>query len=197
MIEQELIKIWQSSPNQERVKFDRSRLMIDVQHSINHFHRKIKYRDIREMLAVVIVSPAFVYAAFAIPYVLTKIASVLIIGLGITTVVRLRNAKKYKPNELTETYLGYLQKTRQYLLVQKKMVDSVLFWFILPCMSFVFLFLAGFIGVPGKSEAILEASIANVVVSGIVYIANRVSVYKEIIPRLEKVEELIPVMEKE
>jgi len=42
-MEEELIKIWQSSPNQERIKFERSRLMMDVQSSMDDFNKKIKF----------------------------------------------------------------------------------------------------------------------------------------------------------
>ena len=50
MIEDELVKIWQSSPNQERVKFEKSRLMIDVQSSLDRLHRFVKYRDLMDTM---------------------------------------------------------------------------------------------------------------------------------------------------
>jgi hypothetical protein len=62
-MEDELVKIWQSSPNQERVKFEKSRLMIDAQSSIDRLHKEIRFRDIKEQIAVIIVIPAFAYAA--------------------------------------------------------------------------------------------------------------------------------------
>jgi len=40
--------------------------------------------------------------------------------------------KKHKPGAFTETYLEYLHQTRNYLLVQKQLLDSVLYWYILP-----------------------------------------------------------------
>ena len=38
MIEDELIKIWQSSSNQERVKFEKSKLMIELQLSLKRLN---------------------------------------------------------------------------------------------------------------------------------------------------------------
>ncbi len=103
MIEEELIKIWQSSPNQERVKFEKSRLMIDVQSSMDHFHRKIKYRDLREQIAVAIIIPVFAYYAYSIPHLLSKVASVLIIGYALFVAIRIKKAKKHKPGAIAET----------------------------------------------------------------------------------------------
>jgi hypothetical protein len=195
MMDEELIKIWQSSPNQERVKFERSRLMIEVQASMDHFHKKIKYRDLMEQLAVVIVIPVFAYYAYSIPQTLTKIASVLIIFWGIYIVIRLRNAQKNKPGALTETYLKYLYKTREYLRVQKHLLDSVLYWYVLPGFVLISMFILGFIGVPGKSQSTIKMMVGNVVLAVTIYFLNKRAVKKEFIPRLEKVDRLIIAME--
>lgn len=195
MIESELTKIWQSSPNLERVKFDKSRLMLEVQSSIDQFHRKIKFRDIREQTIALIMMPVFLYVAFTVPYIISKVASVLIVALAVSLVVRLRAAKKYKPAEVTESYLSYLFNTRTYLQHQQRMLESVHLWFLLPSMTFVFLFLFGQFGVPGKSMAILEGSIANVVAHVVVFIIARLDVQRQFTSRLEKVNKLIKVME--
>ena len=195
MIEEELIKIWQSSPNQEQIKFEKSRLMIDVQSSMDRFHRGIKYRDLREQIAIIIVIPVFAYYAYAIPHLLSKIASVLIIGWGIYIAIRLRKANKHNPSAFTETYLEYLYKTRDYLLIQKQLLDNVLYWYILPGVAFIFLFVLGFVGVPGKSRYIIKMSVINVVMAVAIYYLNKRAVKKQFIPRLEKVDELIKVME--
>jgi hypothetical protein len=197
MIEDELVKIWQSSPNQERVKFEKSRLMIDVQSTLDHLHKKIKYRDLSEQIAVLIISPVFAYYAYRIPYTLTKIASVLIILWGIYVIIRLRKAKKHKPGAFTETYLEYLHKSREYLSIQKQLLDSVIYWYILPGTALLFLFLMGFIGVPGKSNYIIRTSIGNVVVAVAIYFLNKRAVKIQLLPRLEKIDALIKVMEKE
>jgi hypothetical protein len=196
MIEDELVRIWQSSPNQERVKFEKSRLMIEVQSSMDHFHKQVKYRDLREQIAVIIVIPFFAYAAYSIPHLLTKLASVLIIGWAVYVFFRLRNAKKHKPGAFTETYIEYLYKTRAYLQIQKQLMDSVVYWYILPGMLLVILFLMGFIGIPGKARGIMKVSIANALLAVVTYFLNKRSVKRQIMPRLEKVDQLIKVMEK-
>lgn len=194
-MEQELIRIWQSSPNQEQIKFEKSRLMIDVQSSLDDFHRKIKNRDLMEQIAVAIIIPAFAFSAYAIPHVLTKVASVLIIGYAIFVAIKLRNAKKHKPGAYTETYLEYLHKTRNYLLVQKALLDSVLYWYIIPGMTLTMLFTLGF-GVADRLKPIVKMAVMNVILAVVTYFLNKSAVKKEILPRLAKVDELIRALEK-
>lgn len=194
-MEEELIKIWQSSPNQERVKFEKSRLMIDVQSSMDRFHRSIKNRDLREYIAVAIIIPAFAFSAYFIPFTVSKIASVLIIGYAIYVAIRLRNAKKHKPSAFTETYLDYLYKTREYILIQKQLLDTVIYWYILPGVTLTMLFVMGF-GITGRLKPILKMGAINVGLAVATYYLNKRAVQKELVPRLTKVNELINLMER-
>jgi len=193
-MEEELIKIWQSSPNQERIKFEKSRLMLDVQSSMDRLHRSIKYRDLREQVAVAIVIPAFAYTAYAFPPLLSKVASVLIVGWALYILIRLRNAKKHKPGAFTETYLEYLHKTKDYLLIQKQLLDSIMYWYILPGMTLTMLFFMGF-GVVGRSVQIIKYALGNVALAVATYFLNKRAVKREFVPRLAKIDELINLME--
>jgi hypothetical protein len=196
MMEEELIKIWQSSPNQERIKFEKSRLMIEMQSSMDRLHRSIKYRDLREYVAIAIIIPAMAVSAYAIPFLVTKVASLLTIGWVIYIGAKLRNAKKKKPSAFTETYLEYLHKTRDYLLLQKQMLDSVIYWYILPGISLTMLFVMGF-GVTGnRLKFLIKYGLLNVALAVATYYLNKRAVKKELIPRLEKIDELIRVLEK-
>lgn len=193
-MEEELIKIWQSSPSQERIKFEKSRLIIEMQGSIDRLHRAIKYRDMREYIAIAIVIPAFAFTAITIPFLLTKVASVLTIAWGTYIAVKLRNAKKKKPGALTESYLDYLRKTREYLIIQKQMLDSILYWYILPGMTLTMMFVLGF-GITDRIKTIVKFSVLNVVLAVATYYLNKRAVKTEITPRLKKIDELISVLE--
>jgi uncharacterized membrane protein YecN with MAPEG domain len=195
MMEEELIKIWQSSPNQERIKFEKSRLMLDMQSSIDRLHRKIRYRDLREYIAAAIVIPAFAYSAYVIPNLVTKIGSVLVIGYAVFIILMLRNARKHKPSAFTETYLQYLHKTKRYILIQKKLLDNVLYWYILPGMTLTMLCTLGF-GIAGRTRFLIKMAVMNVVLAIATYYLNKRAIEKEFAPRLAKIEELIRVLEK-
>lgn len=194
-MEDELIRIWQSSPNQERVKFQKSRLMIDLQSSLDRFHKVIRNRDLVETIAAIMVIPIFAYYAYVIPYVLTKIASVLIGVWAVYVVIRLRKARMHKPGAFTASYQEYLHKTREYLSVQKKLLDTVLYWYLLPGFVLMLLFLMGFIGNPEKHTYVIRTGTVAFILGIFVYFLNRRAVKKHIIPRLEKVDELIKVLE--
>lgn len=190
-MEEELKKIWQSSPNRERVKFEKSRVLMDVQSKLDDFNKKIKYRDLRELIAIVLVVPVFAYYVYSVPFILTKIASVLIIGWGIFVALRLRNAKKHQPAKFTETYLDYLHKSRSYVVIQKHMLDTVLYWYILPAWACLSLFIAGFKDAPGKMPWIIRTELVTVVMSVAIYFLNKYAVKKQILPVLRKIDELI------
>lgn len=198
MIEDELVKIWQSSPNQERIKFEKSRLMINVQSSMDRLHRFVKYRDLMDTIPAIIIIPVFASYTFIVPFILTKIASGFIALWAIYLIIRLRKAKKNKPGAMTGTYLEYLQKNRRFLMDQKAMMDTILYWAIIPLITLVSLFFIGFfIGRPGPPIKRAIALGGNIVLGIVVYLMNKWAVKKQIMPKLEKVEELIKVMERE
>lgn len=191
MIEDELVKLWQSSPNQERIKFDKSRLMLDVQSGIDRLERAIKYRDLRETLAVVIISPFFIYEGYTNPFVLSKIACGLIVLYGIFVVFWLNQAKKHKPGQVTETYLEYLRKARQHFDAQKHLLDTVLYWYILPAYVSLSLFTLG----PGNVDVIIRMQIFLLALSAGIYYLNKRAVTKILVPKLAKIESAIRMME--
>tara|TARA_R110000764_G_scaffold8987_1_gene29433 strand:- start:1385 stop:1975 length:591 start_codon:yes stop_codon:yes gene_type:complete len=195
MMEDELIKIWQSSPNQEKIKFEKSKLMIEVQSSLDKIQRSWKYMIIRETIAAIIAIPAFLFITYNVPYTISKIGSIWIVLAVIYILIRLKSAKKHKPTDLTETYIDYLYKTKDYLNAQKKLLDTVLYWYVLPVFPGYVLILMGFIHIPEKRKIIIIAALAFVVMAILAYILNKRGVRKEFDPRLKKIDELIQVLE--
>lgn len=192
MIEDELIRIWQSSPNQEQIKFERSRLMIDVQSSIDRFHKSIKYRDLMETIPAIFIIPFMAHTAYTIPFTLSKIGAIWIILSIIYIIIRLQNSKKHKPSAFTETYWDYLNETKVYLNIQKKLLDTVMYWYFSPVAIGIALFFIGAI----KDIQELLIKLSGLIGLGIViYFLNKRAVKKQINPRLKKIDELIKVME--
>ncbi len=196
MIEKELIKIWQSSPNQEQVKFEKSRLMIDVQANVDQFHKSMKWLYLREAIGAIVVIPIFAVYAFIFPQILTKIASVLIILWGIYILRVIQKTQKQIPLEYTTSYLEYLHQTKSYLELQKKLRDNIIYWYVSPLFSFVFLFMLGFvIDEPNIITYIMQIGTFCFVCGGIIYLLNRISSKKFVEPKLKKVNELILTLE--
>jgi len=200
MIEEELIQIWQSSSNQERIKFEKSKLMLEMKSSLDRFHKTIKNRNLRELLAALIVIPVFVYYVYAIPFILSKTASILIILFAIYVNIKLRSLNKHKPNTLTDSYIDYLYQCKKYLSLQKKMLETAFYWSFLPVFTFAFLFVLGFVlgANIDLKELTLRLIITSVIIIGcgiFIYFYNKRYLKKHYIPRLKKMEELIQAME--
>jgi len=191
MIEDELIKIWQSSNNQERLKFEKSKLMIEMQSSLERLHRWWKFIALLDIVAALIAIPAFTFIAFWVPFTTSKFAAVLIIIYMLNILIRLLGIKKFKPSDLEGNYLEYLNKTRRYLEIQKNLLVSSVYWAYLPIYPILLLFLAGLWEIPSKRPLIVIIYLAMVAMSIYGYFLNKSRVKNEINPRIERVDELI------
>jgi hypothetical protein len=59
------------------------------------------------------------------------------------------------------------------------------------------LFAFGFSGIPGKTEYIIKMAVLNVALAVVTYFLNKRAVKKQIKPRLDKVDDLIKIMQQE
>ena len=191
MIEDELIKIWQSSSNQERIKFEKSKLMIELQSSLGRLNRWWKYRILVEIVAAFIVIPTFAFIAYWIPFATSKIASVLIIIYVVYIITRLISVKKFKPSDLEENYLEYLKKSREYLEAQKNLIITSIYWGTLPWYPILFLFVVGFWEIPSKRYLIIILFLSMVCMHIYGYFSIKRRVKNEIKPRVKRVNEVI------
>lgn len=195
MIEDELINIWQSSSNQERLKFEKSKLMIELQSSLGRLHRWWKYIERVNIISALITIPLFIAIVYWAPFTSTKIASVLVIVWAIYVGIRMSSIKKIKPSDLEENYLQYLEKTRVYLLAQKKLLETSLNWAILTIYPIYLLF---FVGIWEKPLARYIAVISFLALVGIgiyEYYLSKRRVKNEIMPRINRIDELIQSLE--
>jgi len=191
MIEDELIKIWQSSNSQERIKFDKSKLMLELQSSLGRLHRWWNYLELIEMISAIIGILSFGCIVYVAPFVATKIASVLAIVFFINILIQLLGIKKIKPSDLEENYIEYLKKTRLYLEAQKRLLKTSVYWVILPVFPIMLLFLIGFWEIPEKRYLIVIIYLITIAMCIYGYLLNKKRVKKEINPRIDKVDELI------
>jgi hypothetical protein len=197
MMEDDLIKIWQSAPNRERAKFEKSRLMIEVQVSLDRVHGMIKHGNRRAMILTLLIVPVFAFYIYIIPFVLTKIASGLAVLFAINIFMRFRKAKKNEPNDVTGTYLEYLNKTKIFLLDQKQLIDTALYWSIIPGISVCILFFLGFMESPNFTiTGIISLCVGCIVIGVIVFFLSKWWVKMAITPNLNKIDELISALEK-
>ncbi|MBM1104949.1 hypothetical protein JQC67_02245 [Aurantibacter crassamenti] len=195
MIEDELINIWQSSPQVEQVKFEKSRLMLNLESSLSRFLRFVKYRILIDQIAAISMIPAFLFGIYFIPPILSKIASFLIVIWAIWYALQLSKTKQSKPESVTLNYLEYLKKNKDYMIYLKKTIVKSMYSYALLALPAYFLSIAGvyFDGIINLSFVI------KLIILGV---AGHIGAYiysiwevKKISEQIKKIDELIKVME--
>lgn len=76
-------------------------------------------------------------------------------------------------------------------MVQRGLLASVLYWYILPCFVLILVFLAGFLEAPGNVDYVVRTASLSFVFGVIIYFLNRMAIKRQITPRIEKIEKLI------
>ncbi len=191
MIEDELMNIWQSSSNQERLKFEKSKLMLELQASLGRLHRWWRYIERVNVISALITIPMFMAIVFWAPYTSVKIASVLVIVWSIYVGIRMSRIQKFKPSDLEENYLHYLEKTKVYLLAQKKMIETSLNWVMLTIYPIILLFFIDLWEIPLARYMAVGAFLALVGVGVYEYYRSKRRVKNEIIPRIHRIDALM------
>lgn len=191
MIEDELMNIWQSSSNQERLKFEKSKLMLELQASLGRLHRWWRYIERVNVISALITIPMFMAIVFWAPYTSVKIASVLVIVWSIYVGIRMSRIQKFKPSDLEENYLHYLEKTKVYLLAQKKMIETSLNWVMLTIYPIILLFFVDLWEIPLARYMAVGAFLALVGVGVYEYYRSKRRVKNEIIPRIHRIDALM------
>ena len=190
MIEEELIQIWQSSSNQERIKFEKSKLILEMKSSLDRLHRWWNYLELLEVVLVIIGILSCIFIIFWIPFVLSKIALILMIVCAICLIIKYQDVRKFKPNNLEENYLDYLKKNRKYLEVQKKFLKTYVHWGILPVYPIMLLFTVSlWEKIPASFIVFINIATIGIGVYG--YLLNKKRVKNEIKPRIDGVDKLI------
>lgn len=211
MLEQELKQIWKNSSQAEKIKFDISRLMMDLNGKLLSFEKKIRNRDLREIGAAILGILIFSYMAWVIPFVLTKLACVLTIFWLVYVIYRLRQVKKYKKDiEVSSSYIDQLKHQKEYFLKEAKLLDSVLYWYVLPPFLINVLFVSGLgspveLGEGGRMFDFLPFDLGEklrflgLVAAFSVFVVwlNKKAVKKNFLPLISRIEDLEAELENE
>ena len=194
MIEDELIEIWQSSSNQERIKFEKSKLMIELQSSLKRLDKWWNYIELSETILAVFGVLLSTFLLFKIPFILTKIALALMIICAVYLIIKYRGVKKFQPSDLENNYLNYLKKNREYLQAQKRFLKTYFYWGILPVYPIMLLFtISVWEKVPIHLIVLINVAAIGIGIYG--YFLNKKRVKREIIPRISGINELINQLE--
>lgn len=194
MIEDELIKIWQSSSNQERIKFEKSKLMIELQSSLKRLDKWWSYLELSETVLAIFGVLLSTLLLFKIQFTLTKIALGLMIICAVYLIIKYKGVKKFQPSDLENNYINYLKKNREYLQAQKKFLKTYFYWGILPVYPIMLLFtISVWEKVPIHLIVLINLAAIGIGIYG--YFLNKKRVKREISPRISGINELINQLE--
>jgi len=145
MLEQELKAIWKNASPIEQIKFKTSRLLIDLDAKMKHIEKGIKKRDLTETAASVFGIIAFSYLTYEIPFILTKIACGLNILWFAYLIYKLKDNKRKKQSiDITLPLREQLNMQKANMHKEVKLLDTVLYWYVLPPLFANALFIIGF-----------------------------------------------------
>ena len=193
MLEQELKNIWQNSPQKEIAKFEKSKLLIDLNHDLNKFERSIKNRDRLEILAAIFVFAVFSYYAYYYTQPLAKIGSILICLASIFIVYKLKHVQKIKqPADLKLSMKEQLKESLIYITQEKNLLDTILYWYLLP-LSLGMMVLT--IGLIKDLERLLLEILGLVALNIVVYLLNKRTVKKKFLPLIDNISSSINELE--
>ena len=203
MMEDELIALWQSSPKHERIKFEKSRLMLDVKSKLRTFDGYVKFRDFTEIGVGIILIPFLVYEVFRQPSFISKIGALCLVLWILYVIYRLLKIKRSKPAE-NSIFLDYLKENKTYLERHKSMTDNVLLWYLLPSYPGILFFVIGLLDLMNKPFSTIielkEVWIFLLVILLITIYTKWISIKltkKVLNPRISKVNELLMSLMKE
>jgi len=152
MLEQELKDIWKNSSQEEKISFDLSQLMVELNRKIDRLKKIIHRRDLREIGASIFGIIGFSYLGYEIPFPITKIACVLTIGWFFYVIYKLRKNKKQKITvDISLPFVEQMTNQKANLLRELQLLKSVLYWYVIPPVIFNILFIFGF-GNPAEYE---------------------------------------------
>jgi hypothetical protein len=205
MLEQELKEIWKTASQVERIKFDLSRLMIDLNKKMRSIERAIRRRDRREIVAAVLMIPIYGYLAYEIPFMMSKIGSIVILIWCVYVIFKLRNVQKTKrKTDLSLSFSEQLESQKTHMTQQVKLLDTVLYWYILPPYIGNIIFIFG-LSDPSEyewSNIVLDVYlplsmpykiaylVSGAIVSGVILWLNKSIVKKTLKPLIDETEEV-------
>ncbi|GMN05010.1 hypothetical protein MTsPCn5_03980 [Croceitalea sp. MTPC5] len=203
MIENELIQIWQSSPRHEQIKFEKSKLLLEVQSSLGRFDKITGKWDFGTIGSAIVMFLILLYVAFRLPSVLAKVGVILLMLWCLFLIYVVLRLKRTKPNEAS-SYLDYLKQHRQYLKNHIRLSNGFMVLTVFPCFGGVALVMIGKLNLWNKSWSEIAGTkmvwiqFSIFMLVGIVaYAMNKWVAKREFLPRLQKVNKLLALLKED
>jgi hypothetical protein len=187
MLENELKNIWKNSSKEELVKFNKSKLILDLDSKLENFDKRMKNRDKKMLAGTILMIIMFTYIFFSEPELITGIICLPIIPYVILQFYLIKKVKQYKVDYYSLPLKEYLLKHQQYLIKERKYFENAFYWRVLPLVpSLALTLIVSMFG----TELILNIIFITIFFV-IVYLLNKRRAKKMFNPLITKVEETI------
>jgi hypothetical protein len=187
-MENDIERIWHESVKKEIVNISKRNLITELNSQMKSLDRNIGLRNGREIVASVVLIVVLGTGSFFTDSILSKIGLILGAMYGILVIFMIKRTAKLKPDNYTLQIREYLLERRMYLKEEKKLLDNVIYWYLLPPFICCVLF---FIGQKLNVLVLLFSIIIVFVMYVYLYILNKRAVKKVYDPMLEKLEHTI------
>lgn len=188
MNDKDFESIWRSSMGPDLVNIDQHSFLHDLTSKMNKIDRTIKKRNIREKVIAVLMIIAFCSIAYIIPYTLTKIASLLMVPYYLLYMYKIDRVRNHKSCEVSQPPKQFLLNQREYIRKEKNLLDTVLYWAILPLLPILVLFYSGF---PMDYQSYLWSAGITLAILLVVYGANKYTAKNTFAPLLNNLDTII------
>jgi hypothetical protein len=133
MKDENLINIWKRSDFDVRFEFDKDSLVKELKTKVSTIDRNIKIRNFIEILVAVLFMPVFAYLLYEVPYYLFKLGCFTMLLWLFYLIYKLVSIRKYKPKNQDQLSLKLnLNNQKIYLYKEIDLLNSVLYWYLLP-----------------------------------------------------------------
>lgn len=192
MLQDELQQIWQGAAQQELVRFERSKLLMEMDRQLADFKTRIRRRDWLEIIVAIVMIPIFTATAILMPYLSAQIGSGILVAWMLYVIIRLRRNQNQEPPSEGLSMREYLQQSRAYVLKQIQLLNTVLYWYLLPPAIGLGLFFWADGSNVGKTIVLFAGVLA---LYGYIWYMNKQAVKNELEPVLKQIDEALEALE--
>lgn len=145
MRDQELKDIWKNPSRMEHISINKKQLLTQLNKKMKEIDNNIKKRDIRETVASIIGIIIFAVLGWDIPFFWSKVACGIAIAWFAFVIYRLKKQRQNEEPDVTLPYSEQLEQRKEYLKGQSHMLDTAVYWYVLPpfVMNVIFFLGAG------------------------------------------------------
>lgn len=130
MIDEELKALWHSGG--VAVQINTKKLSATISQRLGTMQRDMRRRDRREIGAAIVLVPAFAAMAVFMQHTAARAGAILGLLWSVACVIILYRAAKSRPSDTGLPYRQHLLQIRVYTLRQKRLLDTALWWYVLP-----------------------------------------------------------------